>query len=255
MASLSSRRASFAAVSLASALLFAAAPATAAPALPASPVEAAAARAEASGQRVEIVAERTESARVFAEPNGTLTLEAAVSFYTGSSSWAYASSNNTTYNSTIAPVGYNESTGATYRSFFTFPTGALAGVTVQNAYVQMLLEHSWSCTPTPATMWSSGAPAGTPRTPWATPLQTRLATVSASANNTGACGAAQPPATVTFAGGPVTARLQAAADGGHPDVTVAFSAAAADGTGETTVSRWKRFSRTDARLIVTYDAP
>ncbi|GAB7044586.1 MULTISPECIES: hypothetical protein [Catenuloplanes] len=253
MASLSSRRASFAAVSLASALLLTAAPAVAS--APASPVEAATARAEASGQRVEIVAERTGSARVFAEPNGTLTLEAAVSFSTGASSWAYASSNNTTYNSTIAPVGYHQEIGVTYRSFFTFPTDALAGATVQDAYVQMRLEHSWSCTPTPTTMWSAGALTGTPRTAWATPLQVRLATVSASANNTGACGGPQPPATVTFAGGPVDARLQAAADGGHPDVTVGFSAAAADGTGETAVNRWKRFSRTDARLIVTYDAP
>ncbi|MDP9794093.1 hypothetical protein J2S43_002605 [Catenuloplanes nepalensis] len=242
------------AVSLAAALvLLAGAPAAAAS--PASPLEAASARAEATGQRVEVVSERTESSRVYAEPSGLLTLEASVNWYTGSSGWAYASSDNSAYASTSAPVGYNESNGLIYRSFFTFPAGALAGATVQNAYVQMLLEHSWSCTPTPATMWSAGALTGTPRTAWATPLQNRLATVSANANSSGACGSPQPRTTVNFAGSPVLGWIQTAATAGATDVTAGFSAAAADGTGENTVNRWKRFSTGDARLIVSYEPP
>lgn len=55
-----------------------ASPAAAAPGAPAAPTAEAAAvkRAAATGERVEVVADRTESSQVFAEPDGRLTLEA-----------------------------------------------------------------------------------------------------------------------------------------------------------------------------------
>ncbi|GIG97686.1 hypothetical protein Pma05_42590 [Plantactinospora mayteni] len=76
--------------------------------------------------------------------------------------WAYATNNgssNTDYSA--ARVGLNPDTGALYRSFFQFSTTAngvsLRGKHVESAYVQMKLDHSWSCDDTVTSMYWTAA--------------------------------------------------------------------------------------------------
>src|SRR6185312_3728832 len=101
--------------------------------------------------------------------------------------------------------------GVTYRSYFEFPIGNLSGKIIQSAYVQMKLDHSWSCTNTPTYLYQSGAIASTPRTAWAPALTTLRASASSHANGgTGCADSPQPDMTVNFAGS-VAAGLSSAA--------------------------------------------
>ncbi|MDP9793374.1 hypothetical protein J2S43_001886 [Catenuloplanes nepalensis] len=174
---------------------------------------------------------------------------------TGKSRWAYATSNNSNNNVHNVWVGLNPSTGVTHRSFFVFPTSAIKGKHIQSAYVQMKLEHSWSCSDEPTSMYWAGGLTGAPRTAWATGLKGWMATVSSHANEAGGCGTIQPDPWNNFQGSAVTSRIQAIATGGSGDITIGFTGQAANGTLEHAQARWKRFSMNDAKLIVDYDTP
>ncbi|MDP9791935.1 hypothetical protein J2S43_000447 [Catenuloplanes nepalensis] len=173
----------------------------------------------------------------------------------GKWTWAYATNNNSTNNVHNAWVGLNPSTGVIHRSFFVFGTGPLKGKHIESAYVQMKLEHSWACTNQPTSMWYAGALTGTPRTAWATGLKGWMATLSSHANEAGGCGTIQPDPWNNFQGTAVTSRIQATANEGAKDITIAFTAQAQNGTLEGVQDRWKRFSMNDAKLIVDYDTP
>ncbi|GAB7046292.1 LamG domain-containing protein [Catenuloplanes indicus] len=174
---------------------------------------------------------------------------------TGKSRWAYATSNNSNNNVHNVWVGLNPSTGVTHRSFFVFPTSAIKGKHIESAYVQMKLEHSWSCSDEPTSMYWAGGLSGAPRTAWATGLKGWMATVSSHANEAGGCGTIQPDPWNNFQGSAVTSRIQAIASGGASDITIAFTGQAQNGTLEHAQARWKRFSMNDAKLIVDFDTP
>ncbi|MEH1164203.1 hypothetical protein V6V47_02310 [Micromonospora sp. CPCC 205539] len=174
----------------------------------------------------------------------------------GPSRWAYATSNNTTNSDTTAArVGKDSGSGVTYRSYFEFPISALGGKVIRSAYVQMKLDHSWSCFDTPTYMYQSAAIASTPRTAWAPALTTLRASASSHANQGSGCiDSPQPDMTVNFAGSSVTAGLSSAAAAHLSSVTYGFCACSdSSGTGESSADRWKKFYPTAARLLVDYD--
>ncbi|MFG1672980.1 LamG-like jellyroll fold domain-containing protein [Micromonospora sp. NPDC049282] len=173
--------------------------------------------------------------------------------------WAYATNNgssNTDYS--IARVGLNPDTGALYRSFFEFSTTAngvsLKGKHIESAYVQMKLDHSWSCGNTVASMYLTPAINATMKASWSSMgLSKFLASASGHANESGGCSSIQPDMIMNFAGSTVTGQVQAAATGNWNTFTVGLTARASDGSGESTQDRWKKFFPGDAKLIVDYD--
>ncbi|MEV0430323.1 DNRLRE domain-containing protein [Micromonospora sp. NPDC050495] len=210
----------------------------------------AAAQAKRSGHRVEVASARTEWTQVFANPTGGFTAESIVR-----SRWAYATNNNSTNSDTSAArVGKDPSTGTLYRSYFEFSLTGLQGAQIQSAYVQLKLDHSWSCTNTPTYLYQSGPITSTPRTPWAPALTSLRATAQSHANESGGCsGSPQPDMVVNFAGTGVTGLVQSYAAAGLANVTVGLCAcSAADGTGESTTDRWKKWYPDSARLVVEY---
>jgi hypothetical protein len=178
------------------------------------------------------------------------------SYVTGTSQWAYADDADATNDTVVARVGRDPDSGVLYRSFFQFPTSSggytLAGSRIISAKVNAVLYHSWSCSPTPVSLWRTGSIMSTPRTAWSPGLSQFLDTESANAHKgDNDCGN-QPDATMTFTGG-LAADLQARVNAGDTSYTVGLSARDADGTGETTTQRWKKFFPSTVTLTVTYD--
>ncbi|WP_433528935.1 LamG domain-containing protein [Micromonospora sp. CA-263727] len=177
------------------------------------------------------------------------------------SKWAYGTNNGSSNSDTSrARVGLNPDTGALYRSYFEFPTTAngvsLKGtqIHIESAYVQMKLDHSWSCGPTVAAMYLTAAINATPKATWSTmTMKSFLNTATGNANEAGGCSSIQPDMIMNFRGSNTTNQVQAAANGSWNSIPVAFTARAADGSGESTQDRWKKFYPNDAKLIVDYD--
>ena len=59
---------------------------------------------------------------------------------------------------------------------------------------------------------------------------------------------------MNFSGSTVTNQVQSAATGNWNTITMGFTARAADGSGESTQDRWKKFFPNEAKLIVDYDS-
>jgi len=173
---------------------------------------------------------------------------------TAKSRWAYATNNNSNNTDTsVARVGEDPDSGKIYRSFFEFPTTKIKGKHVESAYVQMKVDHTWSCTKTPTSMYRSGV-ISTPRTAWSTSLGTYLTSVSSNANEGSGCSdSPQPDMTVNFTGG-VAGVLGDVASKGSTTVTFGFSARDSDGTSEGDETRWKKFFPSNAKLIADVDA-
>ncbi|MFG3704808.1 LamG-like jellyroll fold domain-containing protein [Micromonospora sp. NPDC047670] len=175
---------------------------------------------------------------------------------TGKSRWAYATNNNTNNtDTTVARVGRDPDSGKLYRSFFDFPLTAMRGKHIESAYVQMKLDHSWSCGNTPTYMYHSGGIASTPRTGWSPKLNSLKASASSHANEGYGCAdSPQPDMTVNFTGSAVTSVIQSHATSNATNITFAFCACSAtDGSGESTTDRWKKFWPSNAKLVVDYD--
>ncbi|WP_369930932.1 LamG-like jellyroll fold domain-containing protein [Plantactinospora sp. BC1] len=173
--------------------------------------------------------------------------------------WAYATNNNSSNTDySVARVGLNPDTGAVYRSFFEFSTTAngvsLAGKHVESAYVQMKLDHSWSCGDTVTSMYSTSAVNATPKASWSTGLKALLDTASGHANESGGCSSIQPDMIMNFSGSTVTSHLRSAATAKSSTITVGFTARDGEGSGESTQDRWKKFFPNDAKLYVDYDS-
>ncbi|WP_435826076.1 LamG-like jellyroll fold domain-containing protein [Micromonospora taraxaci] len=173
--------------------------------------------------------------------------------------WAYATNNNSTNTDvSVARVGLNPDTGALYRSFFEFSTTAngvsLKGKHIESAYVQMKLDHSWSCGNTVASMYLTPSINATMKASWSSmALKSFLDDASGHANESGGCSGNQADMIMNFSGTTVTNQVQAAATGNWNSFPVGFTARAANGSGESTQDRWKKFFPGDAKLIVDYD--
>jgi hypothetical protein len=175
--------------------------------------------------------------------------------------WAYATgngSNNTDYST--ARVGWNPDTKTLYRSFFQFSTTAsngvsLSGKQILSARVEMELDHSWDCDKTVASMHWSSAIDATMRATWSKMSLLRyLDSATGRANEAGGCGVIQGDQDMIFQGSAVTALVQSAAKDKWANLTVGFTARDADGAGESTQSRWKKFLPNKAKLVADYNS-
>lgn len=174
---------------------------------------------------------------------------------TAKSRWAYATHNNTNNADTsVARVGADPD-GRTYRSFFEFPTTAIKGKYVASAYVQMEVDHTYSCTDTPNSMYQAAAVASTPRSPYSTSLKKYLTSASSHANEGSGCDdSPQPNLPVNFIGSSVTSAVNSVAGSGASAITFAFTARDSDGSSEGDGTRWKKYVPSKAKLIATVDA-
>lgn len=239
-------------------------PASAAPA--GSPTTAdEAQRARVTGAAVEIVGLRTDTQRVYANPDGTkravFSVPADASAgdagalslpWGGTPNWTSITTQfpDTSYwMDSVARVGYLSDLGSSgvWRSLFQFNTSALAGKVIENAAFRITLAHSWSCQATPVVLWQTSEI--DPETTWgnyAGPWFRQLGGVSASANSS--CG--QAPRQVVFNTIGVRNVIQDGALASSPTATFGLRAAS-----ETDVTQWKRFTANTARLEVVYSEP
>ncbi|MEO3819625.1 LamG-like jellyroll fold domain-containing protein [Plantactinospora sp. B24E8] len=172
--------------------------------------------------------------------------------------WAYATNNGSSNSDTgRARVGRDEETGVLYRSFFEFPTTAnnvsLKGKHIESGYVQMKLDHSWSCGNTVTTLYRTAVINATPKASWSTALRAHMASASGHANEAGGCSSIQPDMIMNFSGSGVLDALRMASDERWNTLTVGLTARASDGSGESTQDRWKKFFPNDAKLFADYD--
>ncbi|WP_433391979.1 LamG domain-containing protein [Micromonospora sp. KLBMP9576] len=175
---------------------------------------------------------------------------------TGKSRWAYATNNNSNNTDTsVARVGRDPDSGKLYRSYFDFPLTAMRGKHIESAYVQMKLDHSWSCDNTPTYMYHSGGIASTPRTGWSPKLNSLKSSANSHANEGSGCSdSPQPDMTVNFTGSAVTSVIQSHATSNATNITFAFCACSAtSGSGESTTDRYKKFFPNNAKLVVDFD--
>ncbi|KKK07480.1 hypothetical protein LQ51_02690 [Micromonospora sp. HK10] len=176
---------------------------------------------------------------------------------TGKSRWAYATNNNSNNTDTsVARVGKDPDSGKIYRSYFDFPLSSMRGKHIESAYVQMKLDHSWSCGNTPTYMYHSGGISSTPRTSWAPKLNSLKSTAQSHANEGYGCSdSPQPDMTVNFTGSAVTSVIQTHATNKWTSITFGFCACSStSGSGESTTDRWKKFWPNSAKLIVDFDS-
>nr|MDT0661118.1 LamG domain-containing protein [Micromonospora sp. DSM 115978] len=174
---------------------------------------------------------------------------------TGRRRWAYATSNNSNNTDTsVARVGANPDNGVRYRSYFEFLTTSLRSKHIRSAYVQMKLDHSWSCGDTWTHLYHTKGIATTPRNNWAIAHNSWIAAAASHAHEDTGCGTIQPDMTVNFINNAVTDLMQRAADNKANSVTVGFCACNADGEYESDVERWKKFFPADAKLVVDYSS-
>ncbi|MEU5784057.1 LamG domain-containing protein [Micromonospora lupini] len=176
---------------------------------------------------------------------------------TGKSRWAYSTNNNSNNTDTsVARVGRDPDSGKLYRSYFDFPLTSIRGKHIESAYVQMKLDHSWSCGNTPTYLYHSGGIASTPRTNWAPKLIGLKSSASSHANEGSGCSdSPQPDMTVNFTGSSVTSVIQSSATSSATNITFGFCACSAtDGSGESTTDRYKKFFPGNAKLVVDFDS-
>jgi hypothetical protein len=177
---------------------------------------------------------------------------------TDKSRWAYSTSTNKNNTDlTRARVGADPNSGIIYRSYFEFPTTAIKNKFVYDAYVQMKVGHTASCTNTPNTLLSSSPISGTPRMAWKSTswYLKMLAQVSSHANEgTGCADSPQPDVTVNFNTDAVRDVVQSAATAGSPSIAFVLSAVDSDIKGESTDGRWKKYYPDNAKLITDVDA-
>ncbi|MEV8504597.1 LamG domain-containing protein [Actinoplanes sp. NPDC051475] len=172
----------------------------------------------------------------------------------GKKRWAYATNNNSNNGDVSrARVGMDPD-GRIYRSYFEFPTAELKGKHVEWAYVQMKLDHSYSCDNTWTHMYSANPISATPRTAWKSFLKHLSAAESHANEGDGCSDSPQPDMIVNFTGSAVTSLLGGVASKGSSTVTVGFSAGNEDHEYETAKERWKKFFPSNAKLIADVDA-
>src|SRR6185312_4869460 len=230
-----------------------------------SPSDLSSSAAPGDGARVAAVDIEVAGGDLVLRPDAALLAPAGATFpvyidpawSTGKSRWAYATNNNTNNTDTsVARVGRDPDSGKLYRSYFDFPLTSMKGKHIESAYVQMKLDHSWSCGNTPTYLYHSAGISSTPRTAWAPKLNSLKSTAQSHANEGSGCSdSPQPDMTVNFTGSAVTSIIQTHATNKSASITMGFCACSAtDGSGESTTDRWKKFWPNSAKLIVDFDS-
>ncbi|HEX6684232.1 MAG TPA: hypothetical protein VF062_15620 [Candidatus Limnocylindrales bacterium] len=165
------------------------------------------------------------------------------------STWTHvnAASPNTsywTYPRDAIRVGRVPSEPGLWRGFVQADIQPLHGRTIIDATLQIVLDHSASCNPTPVELWQVGVTV-TPSVTWNTqgPWLSPISQAYAAANQS--CG--QPDSYISFVGTGVTSTVAQAAAMQHPTVTMGLRA-----QDESTWTQWKKFRPTNIWLVVRY---
>jgi len=176
----------------------------------------------------------------------TITVSIPISVWTNVNSLSPNTSYWTSQRDAVR-VGKNPSNNGVYRAFVQADIVSLHSRAILDARVQMVVDHSASCSPTPVQLWqlntifSQSLPVTYSNTAGVWVQQ--VSTVTAAANIT--CG--QPPVTVQFSGGGLTNALAIAVVNELPQFAVGLRA-----QDENNMFQWKKFRPTDMYLIVTY---
>lgn len=175
--------------------------------------------------------------------------------------WAYANTINRNWDiNGEAWVGRNDYDGSLYRSYFVFPLTAVRSKYIYGAYMQLVLDHSWSCTGTPSHLYWTGvvSPNSEHRTNWAPSHIDWLDSEDSHANETGNSCAVQPDTTVNFGDDNSNVRnlIQSLATAASPidAVTLGLCACNELGQYEATQDRWKRWLPGTAKLFIDWDS-
>jgi hypothetical protein len=158
--------------------------------------------------------------------------------------WAYRSWRNNSYWNTKEDVrvGYESDTNGLSRSFFQLDTANLGGATIHKSTFRIKETWSWSCTPTPVELWSTGPIS--PQTTWERQpgKVSRLDTVAAAKGRPD-CGAGNLEFNATEA-------AREAAAKGWSSVTLGLYA-----SDESDKYQWKRFDPKTITLETEYNNP
>jgi hypothetical protein len=162
------------------------------------------------------------------------------------SRWAYANTANANYDDTggVARVGRNpECCGGTWRGFFEFGLGQVAGTRILAASFNTVAVHSWNCVARPVSLYRTGAIAAGVgdggRTPWSPAALEALGT-----QNIHGCNGGQP---LSFL---ITGPVQAWADAASGSVTLGLI-----NPNESSVEHWKKFAVAQTFLVINYNTP
>jgi hypothetical protein len=168
--------------------------------------------------------------------------------------WAWANDDNETNNSEVR-IGQSPSSGAVYRSYFTFDVTGLRGKRIFAARFNSTIIHSWSCGSTPFSLYQV-ASAGTGRINWGLALGTKMGEASGHAHkpSTGAgCSDDPQPDVHTEIGGSMTAAVAGGASSNATELSFALTALSGGG-GEGTAERWKKFKLADTKLTADFNS-
>ncbi|MFC0627327.1 RICIN domain-containing protein [Kribbella deserti] len=146
-----------------------------------------------------------------------------------------------------AKVGRSYDNVITYRSFFQFGDGNLAGARVTGASFQIWLDHSSSGSPTPTELWwTHGLDRNQPATWRNTAGHWRWHL--GNANGNARTGGGQPDMLMSWSGDGIKGAAQQIADAGQSTMTFGLKA-----PNESDISQWKRFHGHTAKLVVNFN--
>lgn len=174
--------------------------------------------------------------------------------------WGYTNSTNSTRDDNVARVGQNPDGSGTYRSFFTFNSGAVIGrpATVLRAEFQTYMTHSWDCDPTPVNLWAVSAFSSGKNT-WSGPsLGAWIGELSGNAHKPSqggeGCGSdPQPDDYMEWTNDTLKNGVQYALDQGWSNYALGLLTRQQDGSSETTSTWWKKFDPSRTKLYVEWN--
>ncbi|WP_083929799.1 LamG domain-containing protein [Catelliglobosispora koreensis] len=189
---------------------------------------------------------------------GTLPIYIDPPWETWKSTWVYATNNNTNRTpGDVARVGDDPEGSVVFRSFFTFPVGALYGKQVLSAYMYITLDHNGACAGNTAYAYRTAdqtAGAGS-RVTWSPALSLLLGSAFGDSNETGSCGSDQGDDNLIF-GNNVTTRNDVASNANASNAAYTIGlcmCSSSGGSGETGTYQWMKFFHASAKLVTTYN--
>lgn len=210
-----------------------------------------AAKAKATGHRVELVDRRTKSSKLYVEPSGLYTLEEFAQPAAVGNLWTHVNQKfpDQSYwdndRDEGAKVGYAyDQSGNLYRSFFQLGTEQINGSRIVSASFSIVLDYSPSGTATPVDLYETKPIDQTQKVTWnntAGHWINYLASASASAWN-------QPDVEMGFQNDNVKAMVQRAADSKAGFVTLGLKA-----PNEGSTVQWKKFHGETAKMVITFN--
>ncbi|MEV6970084.1 LamG domain-containing protein [Hamadaea sp. NPDC051192] len=174
--------------------------------------------------------------------------------------WGYTDSTNATRDDEVARVGLNPDGSGTYRSFFSFNSGATIGrpATVLKAQFQTYMTHSWACTATPVNLYSVSA-FNKGKNTWSGPaLGAWIGEQTGNAHKPSqggeGCGSdPQPDDYMEWTNDTLKSGVQYALDQGWSTYALGLLNRQQDGTSETTSNWWKKFDPARTSLYVEWN--